>query len=328
MAKMSRKIAFYDEEKIKNINSETIKLWNKYKIDMSIRELSENTINGYWNDIQQWCIYIYDNQDNKCITELSEDDITEFLYYCKMQGNNTRRMKRRMSSISAFYKFLRKKRIINQNPMEFIDRPKKDSDIITQTFLTKEQVSLMKEKLNEFVKNAITIKKKHYALQLQAYALFSLSTMARVTAVGSVKWKQCNFENRIITDVVEKEGYLVDLYPSKEVVNLLRNLKQFRVENNIEDNGYIFISTYNNKITTVNSGTFNQWCKVIGDMIGVPTLHCHDFRHSGATLLKNSGMELEEISKLLNHKSTDVTSKFYIKFNANKLKENKDKYEI
>ena len=136
MAEMSPKIRFYDKEKLKNINEETIKLYKKYKMDMSLRELSEGTISGYENDLQHWFIYIYDNQFNQCITELNEDDITEFLYYCKTKGNNTERMKRRMSTISAFYKFLRKKRIIKENPMDFIDRPKKGVPIIIQTFLT------------------------------------------------------------------------------------------------------------------------------------------------------------------------------------------------
>ena len=125
MATLSPKIRFYNKEKLEKINQDTMKLWNKYKIDMSLRELSLKTVDGYKSDLQQWWIYIYDNQNNKCVKDLDEDDITEFLYYCKEKGNNSRRMKRRMSSIAAFYKFLRKKRIIQESPMEFLDRPKK-----------------------------------------------------------------------------------------------------------------------------------------------------------------------------------------------------------
>ena len=63
-------------------------------------------------------------------------------------------------------------------------------------------------------------------------------------------------------------------------------------------------------------------------MIGEPTLHPHDFRHSGATLLKNAGMSLEDVSSLLNHMGTDVTKKFYIKEDKSKLSAEKDKFEI
>lgn len=47
MAKKSKRIQVHDDEILSKINSETMKLWNKYKIDMSLRELSEKTIAGY-----------------------------------------------------------------------------------------------------------------------------------------------------------------------------------------------------------------------------------------------------------------------------------------
>lgn len=314
---MSKKIYFRDEEKLKDINPITLDLWKKYIIDMSLRELSEKTISGYKNDLEHWWIYIYDNQNNQCVIDLTEDDIIEFLYFCKSNGNNSRRMARRMSSIAAFYKFLRKKKIIKESPMEFIDRPKKHTDIITQTFLTKEQIVLMKEKLKEYGD-----------LQLECYALFSLSTMARITAISNTKWEQINFVDRIVSDVIEKEGYIVDLYFSKEVKDLLLNLKKYREENNINDNGYVFFANYENNPNKISISGINNWIKKIGNMIDVPTLHAHDFRHSGATLLKNAGMNLEDISKLLNHKSTDVTNKFYIKDDVVKIAKNKDRYEM
>lgn len=323
MPEMSKKIHFYDEEKLKNINPETMKLYNKYKVDMSLRELSQRTMSGYDNDLSHWFIYIYDRQGNQCITDLEEDDITEFLYYCKTEGNNAERMKRRMSSISAFYKFLRKKKIIKENPMEFIDRPKKGVPIITQTYLTKEQVELMRQKLAEY-RDTGRVNCREY----QLYALLSLSTMARVNAIANLRWEQIDFENRVCNNVLEKEGRYVTLYFSQEVKELLMDWKQYIEDNNIDCGGYVFYSGYKGKTEPMTNGTLDQWCKKIGEMIGVPTLHPHDFRHSGATLYKNEGMSLEDVSGLLNHLSTDVTKKFYLKEDATKIQANKDKFNI
>ena len=314
---MSPKIKFKDNDKLKNINPETIKLWNKYKIDMSLRELSEKTIAGYTNDFEHFVIYIHDNFDNKCVTNIDEDDITEFLYFCKTEGNNSRRIKRRMSTISAFYKFLRKKRIVHENPMEFIDRPKKDTDIMTQTFLTQDQVNLMR-----------TVLAQHGDLDLHLYAMLSLSTMARVNAVSYIRWEQIDFEGRVINEVLEKEAKVVVLYFSEEVKDLLLRVKAQREERGINDNGWVFYSRQEKSSGPVSNGTLNQWCKKIGQMIGVPTLHPHDFRHSAATLLKHSGMSLEDVSSLLNHSGTDVTKKFYIREDKSKIQQAKDKYEI
>ena len=233
MAERSKRICLYNEETAKNINQETLKLFQKYQIDMSIRDLSGNTVKQYNSDLMQWFIYMHDNQFNLSVLEATEDDITEYYYWRKQQGNNVNRQKRIMSSISAFYKFLRKKRLIKESPVEFIDRPKQGLPIAIQTYLTKEQVQLMREKLEEYGD-----------IQLQAYAFLSLTTMARVHAIASLKWKQVDFNERICSDVLEKEGKIVELSFSEETKDYLLKLIEYRKENNIDDHGRIFISPY------------------------------------------------------------------------------------
>ncbi len=317
MLERSKRINLHNEEKLKQINPDTLKLMQKYKIDMSLRELSEKTVYQYEKDLNQWLIYILDYQFNQCVTDLTDDDITEFFYFCKQNGNNVERMKRRMASISAFYKFLRKKRLIKENPTEFLDRPKKGMPVVVQTYLTPEQIELMRDKLNECGN-----------LQLKTYAMFSLSTMARVNAISNLKWEQIDFENRECNNVLEKEGYIVDLSFSVKVKELLLALKQERQDKGIDDYGWVFYSGHNTETQPISNGTLLDWCKKIGSMIDVPTLRPHDFRHSGATLLKNMGMQLEDISELLHHSGTDVTSKFYIKKDTSKIKAMKDKFKF
>lgn len=316
MAKRSTALRLLDEGKKEQINTETLDWFRKYQIDMSIRELSPKSIYSYNNDLWNWFIYILDNQYNTSVLELEEDDIMEFLYFCKQHGNNSRRMKRRMATISALYKFLRRKRAITENPMEFIERPKRDVDIVVQTYLTKEQVELIKEKLIE-----------HGDLQLLAYAMFSLSTMARVNAVSNTHWGQIDFNMRVVNDVLEKEGKRVTLYFSEEVKDILLRLKQQREEEGIECD-YVFIAKSNGVYQNVSTSTLSAWTKKIGEMIGVPTLHCHDWRHSNAQLLKVAGCPIEVISDLLNHSGLDVTKKHYLVQDKEQMKSVKDMYEV
>ena len=296
----------YDENKLKQINPETLKLFQKYQIDMSIRDLSPNSISGYNSDLQQWFIYMHDNQFNLSVLEATDEDIEEYYYWRKQQGNNVNRQKRVMSSISAFYKFLRKKKLIKESPVEFIERPKQGQAVTVQTYLTKDQVQLMREKLAEYGD-----------VQLQAYAFVSLTTMGRVNAIANLKWEQIDWDERIFSDVLEKEGKIVELSFSQE-----------RKEKNINDHGWVFISPYVSEDKAINNSTLNDWCKKIGNMIGVSTLHPHDYRHSYATLLKNEGVSLEDVSTMLNHSGTDVTKKFYIKQDTSKVRKLKDSVVI
>lgn len=317
MAERSKRICLYDEEKLKNINPETLKLFQKYQVDMSIRDLSINSINAYNSDLRQWFIYMHDNQFNLSVLEATEDDILEYYFWRKQQGNNVNRQKRVMASVSAFYKFLRKKKYIKESPVEFIDRPKEGLPIAVQTYLTKEQVQLMREKLEEYGD-----------IQLQAYAFLSLTTMARVHAIANLKWKQVDLGERICKDVLEKEGKIVELSFSEETRIYLEKLIQYRKDNNINDYGWLFITPFVREDKPIKDGTLNDWCKKIGSMIGVTTLHPHDFRHSYANLLKHNGISLEDVSTMLNHSGTDVTKKYYLKVDTTKIRKLKDSINI
>lgn len=317
MIERSKRICLYDKNKVKEINPETLKLFQKYQIDMSIRDLSENSIKQYNSDLIQWFIFMHDNQFNLSVLEATDDDLEEYYYFRKQQGNNVNRQKRIMASISAFYKFLRKKKYIKESPTEFIERPKQGQAITVQTYLTKEEVQLMREKLEEYGD-----------IQLQAYAFVSLTTMGRVNAIANLKWEQIDWNERIFSDVLEKERKIVEFSFSEETKGYLEKLVKYRKDHNINDYGWVFISPYVNENTPITNGTLNMWCKKIGEMIGHSTFHCHDFRHTYANLLKSEGVDLENISTMLNHSGTDVTKKHYLKIDTKKVREIKDSITI
>ncbi len=315
MAERSKRICLYNAEKVKQINPETLKLFQKYQIDMSIRDLSPNSIKQYTSDLYQWFVYMYDNQFNLSVLEATDDDLNEYFYFRKQEGNNVARQRRIMSSISAFYKFLRKKKLIKESPTEFLERPKQGQPVIKQTFLNVDQVNKLREKLTEYGD-----------IQLQAYIFFGLSTMARVNAMAHLRWEQVDLNERTCTDVLEKENKIVDLYFSQEVEKLLRKMKQEREEKGINDFGWVWYTPYITEKECINNGTLNDWCKKAGEMIGIPTLHNHDLRHTGSNILKELGMDIQDIAELLHHESTETTVKHYLTVNKKKVKENKDKF--
>ena len=102
--------------------------------------------------------------------------------------------------------------------------------------------------------------------------------------------------------------------------------EKFREDNSINDSGFLFFYTQNGETESVTTSTLNQWCKKIGDIIGVPTLHPHDLRHSASQICKLNGMSLEDISDALNHKGTEVTRKHYLKMDKAKQKASRDKF--
>ena len=298
------------------INPENLKLLAKHERDMDMRGLADGTIYGYVRDLKQFLAYLVREQFNPLVLDLIDKDIEDFIYYCKKQGNNENRMLHRITSIAMFYKFLKRKKIIKEDPMEFIVRPKKGLPVVVQTYLTEVQYADMRNKLSECGD-----------LQLQTFGMFAISTMARVTALSNTTWEQIDFENRVVEDVLEKEGKIVTLYFSEEVCELLQMLKKEREKEGV-DCKYVFISKSNDEYNSMTANGLRRWAKKIGEMIGEPTLHPHDFRHSGSQLLNLAGMPIETISSLLSHSGLDVTKNHYLRENKQKMREQKDKFSI
>lgn len=322
-----KRITYATPEKLEKVNPKNVELIRKYFVFKNMN-LSESSKISYQSDFNQWLVYIMENYENRYILDIINEDVDDmidlledFIAFCtSVLGNNERRIQRRMSSISSFFLYLRKKRKIRENPIDFLDRPKVsvgEKLQIKQTFLTKEQVEEIRKGLKEIGD-----------LQLELFFEFGLSTMARANAISNVKIEQINFEKNRVEDVLEKEGYRVTLFPSQRTMELIKQWLKYREEKGIE-NEYLFITKYGGQWKKVEKSTLqSSWIKKIGNIIGIPELHCHDLRHSGSNLLYHSGMKLEDVSLLLNHRGTDVTKNHYLEVNKDAIQDKKAQFEI
>jgi len=254
-------------------------------------------------------------------TEEMADVLDDFIAMCaSVFGNKEKRIARRLSTISSIYIYYKKKRKIKENPVELLERPKilKGKYEIKQTFLTKEQVYQIREGLEKLNDTQLTL-----------FFELGLYTMARVNALSNIKIEQIDLEKKRICDVVEKEGYEVTLLFDDRCKALIEKWLEERKEKGI-DSPYLFVTYYNKKWDKVSKQTMqgSGWIKKIGKIINVPELHCHDLRHSGSNLRYQAGMKLEDVSKALNHKGTQVTQDFYLQMNFDKLQEELEKFSI
>ncbi|MGL5568877.1 MAG: tyrosine-type recombinase/integrase, partial [Cetobacterium sp.] len=272
------------------VNKENERLVKKYEQHISIKNLAPKTINNYLNDLEQWMKYMNSKQCDLLAIEATEDDIEEYIYFRMKEGNNEDRVKRVCSSISAFYKFLRKKKMIRENPMEFFDRPRKAEDVRNKYFLNMEQVKQMKDGI-------ATIGD----LRMDVYIALSISTAGRISAIQTLRWDMINLDERIIEDVVEKGRKPVELTFSEEVRDLLIQLKREYDSKDI-NLPYVFITYYHGKYKCAGQTTLRKWARLAGNEIGISDFTPHSFRRSCATILKDSNIPLEDISEKLNHK--------------------------
>ena len=85
------------------------------------------------------------------------------------------------------------------------------------------------------------------------------------------------------------------------------------------DTTYIFILSekalaivgkYKGRIPSISNQKYNQYLKVIGQMIGVPTLHSHMGRSTFASTCLNQGMNTDVLKHALGHTTTIQTNRY------------------
>lgn len=72
------------------------------------------------------------------------------------------------------------------------------------------------------------------------------------------------------------------------------------------------LEKYNYSLPTISNQKMNVYLHVVENILGFKTrLHSHLARHTFLTMLLNSGVRLETVSRVAGHSSTKITQKFY-----------------
>lgn len=294
------------------VNPKNLQMWNSYKRAKLIAGRSEKTLYNYECDIMQFFKFLNSECFDAIVTDITEEEVESYVGYCLEQGNNEKRIRRRISSLSSFFIYLKRKRKIEDNWCEYIERPGTGEEIHKRTFLTEEQLKELKEKL-----------KKQKDLQLRVYIELGLSTMARSNEIAQMKWSNTDLESRWITDIKAKGNKTRKFRISEEVANLLREWKQ-ECESNGVDTDYILFVKHKGEYKSVYSTILASRVKKAFKLIGINRGFNHDLRHSMSNILKDRGMPITSISKLLGHSGVDVTINHYTIENEDKLAEEFD----
>ena len=71
------------------------------------RKYSQRTVDAYRDDLRDFCLYLKCAPQDFCPEEVGEDDVKGWmLYMLDEQKQSPRSVKRRLSALRSFYKFL------------------------------------------------------------------------------------------------------------------------------------------------------------------------------------------------------------------------------
>lgn len=268
------------------------------------KKVSDNTLQSYKRDIEQYEKYISENKIN--YLKATEETILEYMDYLREENKKESTISRSLASIRSFYQYLIRVKKIKKDPTMTIESPKISKR--TPSILTSKEVELLLDQPKD-----VDLKGTRDKAMLE----FAYATGMRVTEMISLD----------LDDVKLEEGYVVCRGRNKARNIPLGSMSIKALKEYINDARPYLIRDENEEALFVNvNGTrltrqgFWKIVKYYKEQAHIEKdITPHVLRHSFATHLLQNGAELKAIQTMLGH--SDISStQVYMQFQDAGLK--------
>ncbi|HCM88684.1 MULTISPECIES: site-specific tyrosine recombinase XerD [Vagococcus] len=261
------------------------------------RGLSENTIQSYQRDLNQYALFINERQIDS-LDDIDRYTVLDFLEYLKNTDKSSATIIRMVSTLRKYHQFLRQERFTDNDPMQHIDTPKKAKKL-PKTLSIKEVEKIIE---SPDTSNCLGIRDRAilevmYATGLRVTELISLKLDDLHLSLGLLQTIGKGDKERIIPlgDVAIK---WVEIYLEKSRPELLaKNTKEKPniLFLNYKGEGFSRQGIWKNlKVYVVQAGIEKE-------------VTPHTLRHSFATHLLENGADLRVVQELLGHADISTT---------------------
>lgn len=264
-----------------------------------------NTLKAYRNDMEQYVGGI----SPLLVQNAQTEDIEKYLKELKDDGNLSKTLSRKISTLREFYKFLQSEKIIKENPANKLRTPKIGKSL--PLFLTEREI----KKLCSVYKN----EKKFVLVRMRTMIKLMYASGMRVSELVSLPETAINYDMRQI--LICGKGSKERIVPiSKEVVDEIFEYLELRNKFiGSRKSKWLFPSLRSLSGHMTRDGFFKNLKKMaIKAGISQEKVHPHVLRHSFATQLVNNKADLRSIQKMLGHENI-VTTEIYTHITTEKL---------
>lgn len=262
------------------------------------KKLSENTLQSYKRDIEQYEKYVEENRIN--YLKVTEEDIRDYMEYLREENKKQSTISRSLASIRSFYQFLIRVKKIKKDPTMAIESPKVNKRV--PNILTSKEVELLLDQPQD-----VDLKGTRDKAMLE----FAYATGMRVTEMISL-----NME-----DVKLDEGYVVcrgrnkirniplGSMSLKALKEYVEDARPYLIRNETEE--ALFVNVNGTRLTRQGFWKIVKYYKEQAHIEKDITPHV--LRHSFATHLLQNGADLKAIQTMLGH--SDISStQVYMQF--------------
>lgn len=273
-------------------------LIEKYLIYCELQKgLNSKTIKAYRIDLSQFKSYAKEQEDGS-----SKELICSYLesLHSKYKPKS---IKRKLATLKAFYEYLTYEEIIEDNPFSKIHLKIKEPIILPRIIPEKILTKILNEAYHT-LERCKTVYSERCVIRDIAVLELLFATGLRVSELCNLKADDVNLSDSYIKTFGKgsKERIIQICTP-----DVLTSLKQYKkcFKDEIDNTGYFFVNRLSNRLSDQSVRfMINKYANQISSNIHVTP---HMFRHTFATMLLESDVDIRYIQQILGHSSITTT---------------------
>lgn len=308
--RLEKEELFYQKinEKLKDLPT----VLNEYYISMRANRKSYTTIGVYINNVLHFARFITnDNITDNFYKGITQTDVEQYMISLETKRNSkgvTRTgddiLQARWSSLNNFFDWLVKKKYVDVNPIQLVERPKNNTQHQV-TYLTKTQI-------NKLLKATDSNPSEAMAIRDRTIISLALATALRVSALVNINIEDIDFNNNVI-NVIEKRQKVRTIPFGEQTKKMLKEWIDVRHESFSDvDTDALFVSQKKGRISVDSVGDLlAKYC----DEANIQRITPHKLRATAACMLAKNDIPIKAIAKQLGHNNIATTMRYIDVFN-------------
>lgn len=281
-----------------------------------IKNRSATTVEQYCLDLRLFFKFMFCKLNNISSALIENEDVTmdisvfddnfyntvtlgdayEFLAYCRNERENKEKARaRKVSSLRAFFKYLRMNGIIEDNPMINLDSPKLSKNL--PKYLNVEQA----KKLLSVIDGAN--RERDYCI-----VTLLLNCGMRLSELVSLDYNKITFDGDSASIIITGKGSKQrTVYLNHACVSAINAYMRVRTKDGVKDRNALFLS---NRHTRISPKTVQHMVDVYLEKAGFGGMgfSVHKLRHTAATLMYQTGkVDVLALKEILGHENLNTT---------------------
>ena len=287
----------------------------------SEKGFAKNTCRAYSHDLEEFVLFIDGNYfskrnqkdaDSTTVDHVNSLMIRGYLAYLHKKNKKVT-ISRKLSAVRSFFRFLVKRGVILDNPLEQILTPKQKKTI--PVYLPVDDVF----RLLDSIKTDTLIGKRNRAIFETLY-----SSGIRISELEGLNVFDVDFKKRLIRVLGKGNKERIVPIGQKALTTIMDYRNRLKSETGIEENSdtALFLNKRLGRLTSRSvARILEKTAKECGLLIPVSP---HALRHTFATHMLDAGADLRVVQELLGHESLSTTQK-YTHVSVDRLMETYDK---